>query len=107
MGVAARVLAVDLVVAAHDRAGLRALDRNLKREQVRLAMRVRIDDRVEPVAVGLVAVQRVVLERRYDAFALDSSDGLGAEHGTDPGVFRVVLVVAPVAYVPGEVDPAG
>jgi hypothetical protein len=35
-------------------------------------MRGRVDDRVEPVAVGLVAVERVVLERRNDTLALDA-----------------------------------
>jgi hypothetical protein len=62
--VSARILTIDLVVAAHDRAWLRALDRDLEGEQVGLAVRVGIDDRVQPVAVGLVAVERVVLERR-------------------------------------------
>jgi hypothetical protein len=40
-------------------------------------VRVRVDDCVQPVAVGLVAVERVVLERRDDALALDAVDGLG------------------------------
>src|SRR5262245_52654749 len=70
-------------------------------------MRSRIDDRVEPVAVGLVAVEREVLERRDDALALDAVDGLGAEDGAEPGVFGVVLEVPPVAYVAGEVDAGG
>src|SRR5215471_17113352 len=104
MGVSAGVLAVDLVVTAHDRAGLRALDRDLEREQVALPVRSRVDYRVEPVAVGLVAVERVVLERRDDALALDTVDGLGAEDGAEPGIFGVVLEVPAVAHVAGEVD---
>jgi hypothetical protein len=68
------VLAVDRVVATHDGAGLRALDRDVEGEQVRLAVRVRVDGCVEPVAVGLVAVERVVLECRDDALALDAVD---------------------------------
>jgi len=54
---AARVIAVDHVVAGHHRAGLRALDGDLERQQVGLAMRGRVDDRVQPVAVDLVAVE--------------------------------------------------
>jgi hypothetical protein len=70
-------------------------------------MRGGIDDGVEPVAVGLVAVERVVLERRDDALALDAVDGLGAEDGAEPGIFGVVLEVPAVAHVAGEVDAAG
>jgi hypothetical protein len=84
--VPAGVVPVDLVVAGHDRAGLRALDRDLEGEQVRLAMRDRVDDRVQPVAVGFVAVERVVLKRRDDALTLDAVDGLGAEEGASDGM---------------------
>src|SRR5262249_29159982 len=94
--ISASVLAVDPVVAAHDRAGLRALDRDLECEQVGLAVGRGIDDRIEPVAVGLVAVERVVLERGDDALALDAVDGLGAEDGAEPRIFGVVLEVRPL-----------
>ncbi len=42
--VAAGVLTIDLVVAGHDRAGLRVLNRDLEGMQIRLAMRVGIDN---------------------------------------------------------------
>lgn len=105
--VPASILAVDLVVAAHDRAGLRTLDRDLECEQVGLAVRRRVDDRVQPVPVGLVAVERIVLERRDDTLALDAAYRPGAEDGGEERVLGVVLEVAAVARVAGEVDPAG
>jgi hypothetical protein len=46
----------------------------LEHEQVRLAGRRQVDDRVQPVAIGLVVVERIVLERRDDALALDAVD---------------------------------
>lgn len=42
----------------------------------------RVDNRVQPVAVSLVAVERVVLNRRDHALALDPVGRLGGEHGT-------------------------
>lgn len=107
MVIAADVLAVDLVVAAHDRAGLRALDRDLEGEQVELAVRNVINDRILPVAICLVAVERVVLERRDNTLALDTVDLLGCENGAEIGIFGVVLEVTPIAGVAREVAPAG
>src|SRR5262245_6185851 len=106
MIVAAGVLAVDLVVAAHNGTGVRALDRDLEGEQVGLAVRVGFDDRVQPVPVGLVAVERVMLERRDDTLALDAVDGLRAEHGAEERILRVVLEIPAVARVTRQVDPA-
>jgi hypothetical protein len=40
---------------------MRAFDGDLEGEQIALAMRDGIDDRVQPVAIGLVAVEREVL----------------------------------------------
>src|SRR5262245_9548584 len=66
-----------------------------------------MDDRVQPVTVRLVAVERVVLERRDDALALDPVDRFGAEDGTEIRIFRVILEVAAVARIASEIDPAG
>ena len=87
--------------------GCAALDGDLEREQVGLAVRGRIDERVEPVAVGLVAVQREVLDRRDHALALDPGDRLAGEHAAEQRVLGQVLEVAPVARVAREVDAAG
>ena len=86
--------------------GCAALDGDLEREQVGLAVRGRIDERVEPVAVGLVAVQREVLDRRDHALALDPGDRLAGEHAAEQRVLGQVLEVAPVARVAREVDAA-
>ena len=88
-GVAAGVVAVNLVVAGHHRAWLRTLDRDLERQQVGFTMRSRVNDRVQPVAVGLVAVERVVLDRRDHSFALDAVDRLGGEHCTQAADPRI------------------
>jgi hypothetical protein len=106
MVVAADWVAVDFVVATHDRAGLRALDRDLEREQVGLAVRGGVDDRVQPVAIGLVVVERIVLERRDDALALDAVDGLGAEDSAEQRIFGVVLEVPAVPHVALKVNAA-
>ena len=66
----------------------------------------RIDERVEPVAVGLVAVQREVLDRRDHALALDPGDRLAGEHAAEQRVLGQVLEVVPVARVAREVDAA-
>src|SRR5262245_9201067 len=106
MMVAAGVFSVDLVVSTHNRARLRALDRDLESKQIGLAVRVGIDDRVQPMTVGFVAVQRVVLERRDDALALDSIDGFGAKNRGMVGILGVILEVPAVARVAREIDPA-
>ena len=87
--------------------GCGALDRDLERQQIGLAVRGRIDDRIEPMAVGLVAVEREVLERRDDALALDAIDGLGAEDRGVVRIFGLILEVSAVAHVAGEIDAAG
>src|SRR5690606_33758755 len=73
--------------------------------QVGLTMRGGVDDRVEPVTVGLVAVQREVLERRHHALALDAVDLCGREDGAEIGVLGEVLEVAAIAGVPCKVAP--
>jgi hypothetical protein len=61
MVVAAEVITVDLVVTARDRAVLGTLDGDLEREQIGLAVRSRADDRIEPVAVGLMRLHEKCL----------------------------------------------
>src|SRR5690606_2504565 len=107
MVVPAGILAIDLVVPGHDRTGLRAFDCDLEGEQVGLAVRVRVDDRVEPVTVGLVAVEREVLERRDHLLALDAVDLRGDEDGAQVGIFGEVLEVPPITRVAQQVAPAG
>jgi hypothetical protein len=106
VAVVAGIVAVDLVVAAHDRTRLRPLDRDFEREQVGLSVRNRVDDRVQPVAVGFVDISGVVLDRRDEPFALRSVDRFGSEDGAHQRVLGEVLEAPAVAEVAREVDPA-
>jgi hypothetical protein len=67
----------------------------------------RVDDRVEPVTVGLVAVEAEVLERRDDALALDAVHRRRGQGAGEHGVLAVVLEVATVAGVAGQVHAPG
>ncbi len=97
------VVTVDLVVGRHHGAGLCPLDGDLEGQQVGFAVRVGIDDRVQPVPVGLVAVQRVVLDRRDHTLRLYPVDRLRGHRGAQKRVFRKVFEVAAVARVARQV----
>src|SRR5690606_24291042 len=99
MMIAAGGLAIDLVVPAHDRARLRTLDRDLECEQVGLAMRHRVDDRIEPMTIRLVAVERIVLERRDDALTLNAVHLLSREHRAQVRILGEILEVPAVARI--------
>lgn len=105
--VAGSVISVDLVVRRHHGAGLRPLDDDLERQQVRLAVRVGIDDRVQPVPIGFVAVQREVFRRRNDTLLLNPDDRLRGHRGTQQRVLGKVLEVAAVTRVARQIDCAG
>jgi len=102
-GAATAVVAIDLVAGTHDCAGLATLDRELEREQVGLAMRGRIDDRVEPELVELVGVQRKMLQQRHHALGLRAEHRFRRHHAAQPRVFRQVLEVAPVPGITRQV----
>src|SRR4051794_36326912 len=70
-------------------------------------MRGRVDNCVQPVTVGLVAIERIVLDRRDHALELDTVDGLRGQRRADERVFRQVLEVSSVARIPREVQPTG
>ena len=70
-------------------------------------MRGGIDDGVQPVPVGFVAVQGEVLDRGDDLFALDAFDRLRAQHSGEPGILGQVLEVPAVARVAVQVEAAG
>lgn len=106
-GVRGGVVAVDLVVGRHHRAGLGPLDGDLEGQQVRFAVRVGIDDGVQPVPVGFIAVQRIVLGRRDDTLPLDADDLLRGHGRAQQRVLGEVLEVAAVARVTRQVDGAG
>ena len=103
----AGVGSVDLIVGAHDGAGLSALDRDLEGKKIGLAGRRAVDPDVEPAAVGLPVVEREVLDGRQDAAV-----GLHAvDHraGHQPGQQRIlgkIFEVPPAARIANEVRVA-
>ena len=70
-------------------------------------MRGRVDDRVQPVPVRLVAVQAVVLDRRDHLLRLDPVDRRGDDFRAEQRVLGDVLEIAAVAWVAYEVDATG
>src|SRR5690606_19486752 len=89
-----RVDAVDPVVRAHDRPGLRLLDDPLEPAQVDLAQGARVDVGAHPHPIVLLVVRGEVLERRAHALRLDAAHERGAQHPRDDGVFGPVLEIA-------------
>ena len=107
LGVGACVVTVDPVVGGHHGARVGAFDGQLEGEQVGLAVRRRVDDRIEPMAVGLVAVEREVLDRRDHPLALNALDRRRGQDRAEQRVLGQVLEVASVAGVAGKVDASG
>ena len=104
--VLAGVVAVDVVVGAHDAGGMGHGDGDLEGEQVGLAHGARVEHGVEGVAAGLLVVERVVLDVAHDVVGLDAHGEL-ADHGAgEDGVFAGVLEVAAVARLADEVHAA-
>ena len=103
----AGVDAVHLVVGAHHRAGIGALDGDLEREEVRHARGVGRDARVVIVAAGLEIVQGVMLDRRDDRIGLDAGD-LRADHRAgEKRVLAAIFEIAAIPRVANEVHAAG
>ncbi|GAB4057498.1 hypothetical protein GCM10028775_61060 [Catellatospora paridis] len=95
---------VDAVVRAHDGPRLGLLHDPLERAQVHLAQGALVDVGADPHAVGLLAVDREVLERRADAPALQAAHPLGGQHPGQQRVLGVVLEVAAAQRAALEVD---
>ena len=99
-----RVHAVEPVVGAHHGPRLRLGHHPLEGAQVQLAQRALIDVGADPHPVGLLAVDREMLQRRADAPALQAAHPL---RGQDPGQHRVlgeVLEVTAAERAALEVD---
>ncbi|GAB3855089.1 hypothetical protein GCM10027610_087680 [Dactylosporangium cerinum] len=95
---------VDAVVRAHDRPRFRPRDNPLERAQVDLAQRALVDVGGDPHPVGLLAVDRVVLQGRTDAAALQAVDPLDREDAGEQRVLGEVLEVAAAERAALEVD---
>ena len=102
--VLARVHAVDLVVGAHHgpRPGLG--DHPLEGAQVHLAQGALVDVGADPHPVGLLVVDREVLQRRADAAALQAAHPRGGQHAGQQRVLGEVLEVAAAERAALEVD---
>ena len=66
----------------------------------------RVDDRVQPVPVGLVAVERKMLDCGDNPLCLRGRHRLSGERASEQRVFRYVFEVAPVADVAGQIHSA-
>ena len=101
--VLARVHAVDPVVSAHHRADP-GLDRRVKRREIDLLHGPLAGVRGVGHAVGLLVVERVVLDRRDHVLRLDPLDDPGARLPGQVRVLAGVLEVAPVQWIARDVD---
>ena len=102
--VLARVHAVDLVVGAHHGPRPRLGHDSLEGAEVHLPQRARVDVGADPQPVGLLAVDREVLERRADVPALQAVDPRGREDSGQQRVLGEVLEVPAAERAALEVD---
>jgi hypothetical protein len=76
--VLAGIGAIQPVVGTHDGGGLSLSNRGFEPRQIDLPQRPLVDDCIDRHAARLLIVDRIVLERSADAFALNAADvGLG------------------------------
>ena len=92
-GVLAAVPAVDAVVGRHDRPDARPAHGSLEGRQVDLAPGALVDGDVDLHAVGLLVVEREVLDRAADPPALHALDERHGDLGRQVGVLGVALEV--------------
>jgi len=102
--VLARVHAVDLVVSAHHGPRPRLGDDSPEGAEVHFAQRPLVEVGADPHPVGLLAVDRVVLERGADVPALQAVDPRGREHPGEQRVLGEVLEVPAAERAALEVD---
>ena len=103
---AAGRLTVHIVIAAHDRARLAALDGDLEGQQVRFPQARLVDDRVDRVALGLLIIEGKVLHGGDHVLALGPADGLCVQHAGQQGVLPQIFEVATVPWLPRQVHAA-
>ena len=104
--VLAGVVAVDMVVGAHDSGRVGETDGDLEGEQVSFAEGARVDDCVEGVAAGLLIVEDVVFDVSHDVVGLDAEGELANHCAGEDGIFAGVLEVAAIARLADEIDSA-
>ena len=100
----AGVHAVDLVVGAHHGPRPRPRDHPVEGAQVHLTQGSLVDVCADPQPVGLLVVDREVLDRRADVPALQSVHPLGRQHAGQQRVLGEVLEVPAAQGAALEVD---
>ena len=98
------VHAVEPVVGRHDRRRLAASHGGLERAQIQLAQRRRVDDRIDHHAVGLLVVDRKVLQRGAHPLALHAVDPGDRQLAGEQRILGEVLEVAAGGRVALQVD---
>ncbi len=100
-------VAIELVVRAHHRTGLAALDRQFESQQVGFAHGLLANAHVHRGAPCLLVVQGKVLDGGHHVLAFDAADRF-ADHGAgQQRVFAGVFEVAAVARLAHQVGAAG
>ena len=105
--IAARPCGSDAVVRAHEAGGPALLDSQLEGSQVNLAQGLLRQPLVERVAVGVLIVQREVLDVAVRPRLLGARDDGRGEVARHQRIFREVLVVAPTKRRAVDVDARG
>ena len=96
VGVLTGVVAVDAVIGAHHRAGVRNLDADVEREKIALLHCTLGDDYIHDVSTGLLIVYGEMLEVADDMLRLFALHEI-ANHGPrEQRIFSGVLEVPPV-----------
>ena len=103
---AAGGLAVEEIVAAHDRTRLAALDGDLEGQQVGFPQARLVDHRIDRVPLGLLVIEGIVLDGGDHVLALGAADRLPVQGPGQQRILPQIFEVATVARLPRQVHPA-
>ena len=98
---------VEVVVGAHHRAGIAALDGDLEGQQVAFARRGFGDVHADGALLGLLGVQRIMLDGGHHMLVLDAADGFARQRAGQQRVFAQIFEIAAIARLARQVDAAG
>ena len=103
----AGLVAVNLIIRAHNRSRPATLDADLKREQVTFAGSAVGNPRIDKIPSGFLTVQGEVLDRRDHMVRLDACNRSAGQHAGQQRVFREILECPAVAWIAHQICPAG
>ena len=98
--------AIDLVIGAHDRAGVAVFDGDLKSQQVALAQGCLINPCIDHMAAGLLVIERKVFEGADNLVGLRALDPCARQFPCEQGVFAQIFEIATAAWLAGQVGTA-